>query len=746
MRALYSQASQQRLRRQVLGGLAACNLVLALLLAASALLSLQASHEAFRERAQIATLNLAESLQGTIAAEIDQVDIVLRQVAQTLQRAGGPQALSHEALQTLLAQQQALVGQIQALRLADAQGRVIGGPDLPGGQAVSVADREAFRRAREEAHSGLLLTGPLQARISQQWSLSLARRVETPDGRFAGMVYALVPTEHFQRLLNAVNVGEQGAATLRTADLRLVARHAVGDGSRPLPIGDDKVSAELRAALAGGAERGSYIARTLLDQVERSNTFYRVRGYPLVVVVGLGMPEFLAPWYTQRLQVLGLSLLIVLIIAVASGLLYTAWRRQAHAAQRVHALLHTASDGIHVLDAQGRVVELSDSFAEMLGCTPESLIGQHVSHWNPKVSEASLKQWLADFEVGSRRRFEAQHRHADGSLHDVELQCARVDLGDGELIFCAARDISARKRADEALQQALQRQQAMLDNELIGILISQAQRIVWTNAAMRRILACDDEVLAGQSLRTLYPDEASFQRVLDEAEPVLRSGGRYRTQLRARRRDGQPLWIDMHGTLLPGPAQESLWLLADITLLKESELRAAHSAQHDALTGLPNRLLLDDRLQQALTRAERSRERVAVCYLDLDGFKAVNDRLGHAAGDRPLCEMARRLQACVRAQDTVARLGGDEFVLLLPAPGEPAELEAVLARVSSALNRPVLLDGQSAEVSASVGVALYPQDGHQADALLAQADRAMYQAKRQGRQRVCYSGAALPAL
>jgi diguanylate cyclase (GGDEF)-like protein/PAS domain S-box-containing protein len=286
----------------------------------------------------------------------------------------------------------------------------------------------------------------------------------------------------------------------------------------------------------------------------------------------------------------------------------------------------------------------------------------------------------------------------------------------------------------------------MLDNELIGILITREQQIVWTNAATRRILACGEEVLEGQSVRTLYPDEASFQQVSEEAMSMLRAGGRYRSQLRARRRDGQPLWIDMHGTLMPGQPQEALWLLADITLLKDSELRAAHSAQHDPLTGLPNRLLLDDRLQQALTRAERSRESLAVCYLDLDGFKAVNDRLGHAAGDQLLIEMARRLQACVRAQDTVARLGGDEFVLLLPAPGEPAELEAVLARVSSALNRPVLLDGQSAEVSASVGVALYPQDGHQADALLAQADRAMYQAKRQGRQRVCYSGAALPAL
>lgn len=746
MRTLYSQASQQRLRRQVLGWLLAGNLILALLLAASALLSLRASREAFRERAQIATLNLAESLQGTIAAEIDQVDIVLRQVAQTLRRAGGPQALSREALQELLTQQQALVGQIQALRLADARGQVIAGPDLPAGEPVSVADREAFRSARDEAHSGLLLTGPLQARISQQWSLSLARRVETPDGHFAGLVYALLPTAHLQRLLDAVNVGEQGAATLRTADLRLVARHAAGDGSRPLPIGDDKVSAELRAQLAGGAQRGSYIARTLLDQVERSNTYYRVRGYPLVVVVGLGMPEFLAPWYTQSMQLLGLSVLILLLVAVASALLYTAWRRQASAAQRVHALLHTASDGIHVLDAQGRVVELSDSFAEMLGCTPEKLMGRHVSEWNPNVSEASLQRWLADFEVGSRRRFEARHRHADGSLHDVELQCARVRLDGADLVFCAARDISEYKRASAELQQALQRQQAMLDNELIGILITREQQIVWTNAAMRRILACGEEVLEGQSLRTLHPDEASFQRVLDEALPVLQAGGRYRSQLRARRRDGQPLWIDMHGTLMPGQPQEALWLLADITLLKDSELRAAHSAQHDPLTGLPNRLLLDDRLLQALSRAERSRESLAVCYLDLDGFKAVNDRLGHAAGDRLLCEMAQRLQACVRAQDTVARLGGDEFVLLLPAPGEPAELEAVLSRVSTDLSRPVLLDGQSAQVSASMGVALYPQDGHQADALLAQADRAMYQAKRQGRQRVCYSGAALPAL
>ena len=177
-------------------------------------------------------------------------------------------------------------------------------------------------------------------------------------------------------------------------------------------------------------------------------------------------------------------------------------------------------------------------------------------------------------------------------------------------------------------------------------------------------------------------------------------------------------------------------------VLHREQRQLEYLAYHDALTGLPNRLLLFDRLRQAITRSDRERHRIAVCYLDLDGFKPVNDCHGHKNGDRLLIELARRLESAVRAPDTVCRLGGDEFVLLLAGLGSRLECTRILERVSRILSQPHALDNaQTVAVSSSIGVALYPDDGHDPDTLLRHADQAMYQAKQNGRGKVQFFGA-----
>jgi diguanylate cyclase (GGDEF)-like protein len=178
-----------------------------------------------------------------------------------------------------------------------------------------------------------------------------------------------------------------------------------------------------------------------------------------------------------------------------------------------------------------------------------------------------------------------------------------------------------------------------------------------------------------------------------------------------------------------------LAVFSDITRLKAHESELAHIANYDVLTGVPNRRLLSDRLKVALARARRDRSTLAVCMLDLDGFKEVNDRLGHASGDLLLIEIARRLEGVMRENDTLARLGGDEFVLLLSDLHRHEENHGALTRVLQAVAQPVQLGDALAKVSASIGVALYPQDDSDADALLRHADQAMYVAKQAGKNR-----------
>ena len=202
------------------------------------------------------------------------------------------------------------------------------------------------------------------------------------------------------------------------------------------------------------------------------------------------------------------------------------------------------------------------------------------------------------------------------------------------------------------------------------------------------------------------------------------------------------------GVMLPTGGSETIWFLADITELKRYQESCELMAHIDALTGLPNRVLLADRMDQALALAQRHHYDTAVCYIDLDGFKAVNDRLGHAAGDQLLTAISRRLERAIRDNDTAARLGGDEFVLLLTHVEGRAHIENVLQRVLVDIAAPIVLDdGTSVRVTASIGISVAPADGGNGPELLRRADAAMYVAKAQGRGRLHYYCApAAPAI
>ena len=218
---------------------------------------------------------------------------------------------------------------------------------------------------------------------------------------------------------------------------------------------------------------------------------------------------------------------------------------------------------------------------------------------------------------------------------------------------------------------------------------------------------------------------------------TLEREGFWRGELINRRRDGtryvQQTSIsavkDKHGRV-----RNYIGLSSDISAIKESRERLERMAYFDALTSLPNRRLLSDRLNQAIGQARRGGTLLAICYLDLDGFKPINDQWGHAAGDLLLIDAARRLTANVRAGDTVSRLGGDEFVVLLGNLAHLDECEVALERIRTELNLPFHLKDGEARISASMGVTLFPLDGAEPDMLLRHADQAMYQAKQAGRR------------
>ena len=271
-----------------------------------------------------------------------------------------------------------------------------------------------------------------------------------------------------------------------------------------------------------------------------------------------------------------------------------------------------------------------------------------------------------------------------------------------------------------------------------GILITDAQgRIVDVNQSFSRITGYRRDEVLGRSPRMLGSgrhDKTFYQQMWQ----ALLASGRWHGEIWNRRKSGEVYAEVLTITALydaQGGLQNHLAVFSDITAQKEHQKQLELIAHYDVLTGLPNRSLLADRLQQALAQAQRRETQLALVFLDLDGFKTVNDTLGHDAGDHLLQELGRRMKDVLREGDTLARVGGDEFVAVLGDLSGAGDCERVLHRLLDVASTPVTHEQACAQVSASLGVAMYPQDSTDADLLLRHADQAMYQAKQLGKNR-----------
>ncbi|OMG53145.1 hypothetical protein BJN45_13015 [Azonexus hydrophilus] len=307
---------------------------------------------------------------------------------------------------------------------------------------------------------------------------------------------------------------------------------------------------------------------------------------------------------------------------------------------------------------------------------------------------------------------------------------------------CLAVQNMARQFALALERQVLEERQrlaaSVFANAHEGIMITDVSgRIVEVNPTFSELTGFSRVEAIGQNAGLLNSGhhDSAFYREMWQA---IHRDGHWRGEVWNRKKSGEIFVELLTISAVRSPDSKIthfVGIFSDITLLKEHQQRLEHLAHFDALTQLPNRMLLADRLQLAMAHAARTLGLLAVCYLDLDGFKPVNDQFGHAAGDRLLIEVAQRLKSCVRGGDTVARLGGDEFVLLLADLGDIHECDQALNRISASLVRPFAVSGEEVCISASIGVTLYPNDGSDADTLLRHADQAMYVAKQAGRNR-----------
>ena len=259
--------------------------------------------------------------------------------------------------------------------------------------------------------------------------------------------------------------------------------------------------------------------------------------------------------------------------------------------------------------------------------------------------------------------------------------------------------------------------------------------IVEVNDAFTHITGYAREDAIGKKAKILKSDQHPPEFYTHLWQSVT-DHGHWSGEIWNRRKDGEmfPEWLSISQIIdVQGRPTHFVGIFSDISQIKQHERQLEHIAHHDALTGIPNRVLLADRMDQALFHCRRDGKLLGVCYLDLDGFKPVNDTMGHDAGDRVLIEIANRLCKTVRGGDTVARLGGDEFVILLQGMEKPEEVIIALHRLLETISQPVIVVGKSFVITASIGCTIFPHDDEDADTLLRHADQAMYVAKQSGK-------------
>lgn len=412
-------------------------------------------------------------------------------------------------------------------------------------------------------------------------------------------------------------------------------------------------------------------------------------------------------------------------------------RKQAEEALRrseehLQAILEASPIGVAVSAPRGgRILFANHRFAELNGLRPDQLLGRTVKEFyvRPEQREELVTRLWRDGIVSDA---EVPLRRPDGTTYWALLTLRLTSFAGEPAVLAWVYDISERKKAEEQLRMA----SLVLDTANEAIMIFNADNVIeYVNPAFTGYTGYPALDVLGTKpgfLKSGRHDKDFYRRIRQD----LADKGRWQGEMWNRHKDGKFIaaWVSLAAINdADGTMTHLVSVSQDITTRKEDEERIWRQANFDVLTGLPNRSLFLDRLDQAVKQGNRERQVFALMFLDLDGFKAVNDTLGHAAGDLLLQETAHRLQGCVRSTDTVSRLAGDEFTVILMDIKAEDHASRIARNMLKALTAAFDLDGREAKVQASIGIALYPRDGEDMETLLDHADTAMYQVKRSGK-------------
>ncbi len=627
-----------------------------------------------------------------------------------------------------------------AIGWTDASGEVVAHSYGHAPPRHNISDMAHFIAQRDSSDDRLFIAPPYLSAAGDKWLTAASRRLSNADGSFAGIVTAPLDQSYFTKLYRSIDLGKDGSVLLLHRDGRILAREPESTDA----IGKSFAYGPLLSEYLPASETGSYETTSVVDGVARIAGYKAVPGLPLVLVVSYARSDVLRLWYRHLLT---FGLVIIAIVSIMlfgtfllvrqTNALAAKTRALARTNDRFDAAISNMSQGLCLFDAGKRLVISNRRFQEMYRLPDELVLPGTPLHRILKFYENR-----GDFRGGNAdayiRSIPAERKQNYEPADGRKISILRKPLPDGGWV-ATHDDVTEQKRGEYLLAEKAAELEAMnvrfdvaLNNMSQGLCMFDAeQKVVVSNARYGEIYHLGpDQIKPGTTLAQIleYRREKGTNFGVSP-EVYLKQNVKVVKEIQELA-DGRVVAIARHMMLNGG------WLTTheDITERARNEKRIAFLAQHDLLTGLANRALFSEKLDDAAKRLQRHGTIFTVLMLDLDKFKYVNDTLGHPAGDQLLVEVAQRLRSSLRDTDVLARLGGDEFAIIQENEKDQGEGAIALAlRVIGLIEQPFDLNGHRVEIGTSIGIAFAPEHGTDPETLLKKADLALYAAKSGGR-------------
>jgi diguanylate cyclase (GGDEF)-like protein/PAS domain S-box-containing protein len=738
------EAQSRRFIIKLLAGVVLINM----LVIGYATLNLHRSWDESLVAAETRSRTIARAVDQSISSNIDKIDIALQTVAGDAEALLAKGALQPAALSERLDRQKPMLPEAAGMAVMDANGHYIYGTGEQIGPSLDVARRTYFLKLKSDAVHDLYVGAPIVSLTTNQWVVPFARRYNTARGQFAGVVVAPVKIEYFRRLLQQVGSARNDATSLRYSDLSLIARYPISSEGKVVEIGSHNISSAMRSAALSPVAEQTYRTIAPYDHIERVNTLLHLKNAPLVIVAGVNLLEHQSLWYRQLWQTLAFLMLFLLLSMLMAWLVFHYWRRQLLAMQRLtesHRQLDSAQEvgllGTYAYDfSQGRGIA-SSSLYSIIGLPPAatfSIIMWEEVIFPEDLPEAKMQLYQAIQARQSTLSNEYRIiRKTDGQIRWVS-NLSKFEYTPDGLVYKMSgviQDIEARKLAEDRLRLT----QEVFLHSIEGIFVTDSQgQFLEINPAFTSLSGYSSSDVRGKTPRILnsgWHSEPFYQQMWHQLEQT----GHWEGEQQNRRKDGSSYTQFSRISSVrdrKGTVTRYICLASDITELREMQSRMEYLAYFDQLTGLPNRTRFTDLLQESLGKPRAEGGLIGVCYLDLDGFKQINDEWGLSAGDGILQQIALRLLACVADNGTVARIGGDEFIVLLSNLHNEDALMQAIEQLHRVAVEPIMAEHFRAKLTISIGATIYPRDGaDNPEALIRNANQAMYIAKQTGKNR-----------